>query len=352
MFRSAALPSGEDSVLEQAPLRCASCGSPAEAGASHCAACGAAISGAEAPADPDAPSPLTMAFECRSCAATVACAPGRGSSVCAFCGSTYVVEVPAAGLAGLVPEFVIPFRVGRERAEAIFGHWCRGGLFTPGDVRRAGRMDRLQGIYLPFWTFSMRADSTWQADIGEYWWETKRTSKGTRRVRRTEWHPLSGRHHSYHYHHLVSGSKGLPQDEALEVFPFEILAMRRYRPELLAGWLAEPFSVSREQALALCQQHFREIEGQRIAAFLPGDTSKGLEWSTTFSEKSDDLLLLPFWIGTYTYQDKPYRFVLNGQTGRATGTRPKSLWKIAAAILAVLAILLAVAWFLSSVTSP
>lgn len=345
----------EQYAFENAAQSCPSCGSPAEDGASVCSACGTRLAPAE---EAVAPAPaLTAGFECRSCGASVACEPGRSSYACAFCGSTYVVEIAAEGLAGLVPEFVVPFRIDRDRVQEVFGNWCREGFFTPRDVRSISRMDKLQGVYLPFWTFSMRADSAWEVDIGEYWYETvhetytnsqgKRQTR-TRRVQHTEWHPLRGHHHSYHTHHLVSGSRGLPQDEALAAGPFDLLAMRRYRPQLLAGWLAEPFNIAREQALAACQQRFTEAEGERIRAFLPGDTHKGLEWTTQFSEVADDLLLLPFWIGAYTYRGKPYRFVLNGQTGQATGTRPKSPWKIAAVVVLVLAVLLFIVYISAS----
>lgn len=275
------------------------------------------------------------------------CEPGPRSYVCAFCGSTYVAEVRGEGLAALQPEFVIPFQVGREEAKRVFDAWCHQGFFTPGDVRKAARLDKLQGIYLPFWTFSMRADSTWEADIGEWWYKNRsetwldsagKTRSKKAQIRHTEWHPLRGRHHSWHSHFLVSGSRGLPQAEALAAGPFDLPAMRRYRPEFLAGWLAEPFGVAREEALAACQQAFREKEGERIRAFLPGDTHAGLEWATTFSQVADDLLLLPFWIGAYTYRGKLYRYVLNGQTGRATGKRPVSPWKIA--LLAAVVLLL------------
>lgn len=342
-----------EAAFRNAALRCASCGGPAEEGASHCPACGVAFPGAEPPASSS--SPLTAGFGCNSCGATVACEPGRGSYACAFCGSTYVVELPGAGLARLVPEFVVPFRLDQEEAGRIFQRWCRSDFFAPQEVRRAGRWDRLQGVYIPFWTFSMRAESTWEADIGEYWWETVtetrtdsqgKTHTTTRQVRHTEWHPLQGRHHGYHSHHLVSGSTGLPQGEAEQVFPFELVEMRRYRPHLLAGWLAEAFSVTREDALAACQQDFTEAEGRQIRDFLPGDTHKGLEWTTRFQEVSDDLLLLPFWIGTFRYKDKLYRFVLNGQTGRVTGDLPMSRWKVAAVVVPVLILLAVLVFFI------
>lgn len=340
-------PSAAATAVPDRVLRCPSCGSPADEGTSVCTSCGSALS-IPAPADPG-PSILTAGFSCQSCGATVACEPGPRSYACAFCGSTYVVEVRGEGLAALVPEFVVPFRIGHKEAVRVFDAWCHKGFFTPGDVRKAARMDKLQGIYLPFWTFSMRADSEWEADIGEHWYkdQTKtytdaqgKTRSKKAQIRHTEWHPLRGRHHSWHYHFLVSGSHGLPQAEALAVGPFQLIEMRRYRPEYLAGWLAEPFAVTHDEALAACQSAFQEEEGKRIKAFLPGDVQSGVEWTTRFSEISDDLLLLPFWIGAYSYRGKLYRYVLNGQTGKATGTRPKSPMKIATLALLVLALLL------------
>ncbi len=203
----------------------------------------------------------------------------------------------------------------------------------------------------------MRAESTWQADIGEYWEQriTRRNAQGkntSQTIRRTEWHPLSGRHHSFHFHHLVSGASGLPQAEAQAVLPFDLAAMQRYRPELLAGWLAEPFAVTPEAALAACQEAFTALEGERIRAFLPGDTNKGLEWTTTFDQVSEDRLLLPFWIGAYTYRGKLYRFVMNGQTGQATGTRPKSVAKILALVGGALLVLLLAVLFVMLGTAP
>lgn len=308
-----------------APLRCPSCGSPADEGTSFCTTCGTPMTGLAAPGSAADTQPLTAGFTCRSCGATVACEPGPRSYACAFCGSTDVAEVRGGGLSGQVPEFIVPFRVDREQARERFGAWCRQGFFTPRSVRQAGRFGRLQGIYLPFWKFSVRANSTWEADIGEWWYEeSSQTTTDSRRttqtekpqVKHTEWHPLRGRHHSYHDQFLVSGVQVLLR-ETLAVRRFDPEAMRRLRPHDLAGWLSAPSSVPREQALAYCRNAILKSEEERIRSFLPGDTQVGVESTTTVPEISDDLVLLPFWLATFTYQGKVHRYVLNGQTGKA-----------------------------------
>jgi hypothetical protein len=42
-------------------------------------------------------------------------------------------------------------------------------------------------------------------------------------------------------------------------------------------------------------------------------------------------VLLPVWMAAYKFQDRSFRFVVNGQTGKVQGERPWSKWKIALA---------------------
>jgi hypothetical protein len=157
-------------------------------------------------------------------------------------------------------------------------------------------------------------------------------------VRETEWWPLSGRHHRYYSGYLVSGSKGLPQQYAESIKPFQTAALKRYQPYFLAGWLAEEYSVERDEAERICRDEFKRWVNNHVQGFLPGDTSSGLTCDTQFSEINSDLILLPIYLLTYRYQEKLYRFLLNGQTGRLYGEKPISWQRIALAVLIVLAI--------------
>jgi hypothetical protein len=206
--------------------------------------------------------------------------------------------------------------------------------------------EKLKGVYLPFWSFSMLAHSRWSAQIGEYWYRTEtytttengKTVTKTRTVRETEWWSLSGNHHRYYSHYLVSGSRGLSQQEADRVKPFHLAALKRYEPYYLAGWLSEEYSVERDHALGVCQQEFYQREHQNVAAFLPGDTQRGLRVDTHFSDINSDLILLPIYLLSYRYRDKLYRFMVNGQTGKASGDKPLSWLKIGIAVVVALVI--------------
>ncbi len=72
------------------------------------------------------------------------------------------------------------------------------------------------------------------------------------------------------------------------------------------------------------------------AAAVPGDTHRNLEISPTFSGQTFKHVLVPVWLLTYTYGNKPWQVVVNGYTGRMAGDYPKSPWKIAALVLLVI----------------
>lgn len=331
-------------------IPCTACGCPIEPLDKFCPACGTSAV-VEATVVTDTPEPPEQKhFRCENCGSEVATDPEQRSYVCPFCDSTYVVEFSPIQTNRQDPEFVIGFSVTADDAREMFGKWIReNGWFQPGDLKDQASLEKLKGVYLPFWSFSMLAESEWSANIGEYWYRTEtyttRDSKGrtvtkTRRVRETEWWPLDGRHHRYYSGFMVSASRGLPQRDAESIKPFNLPALKRYEPFYLAGWLCEEYSVEKDQALGVCQQEFHRREQSNITQFLPGDTSRSLQVSTIFSNVNSDLCLLPIYILSYHYGEEVYRFLVNGQTGKHAGTKPTSQKRVWGAIGAVAALVL------------
>jgi hypothetical protein len=130
-----------------------------------------------------------------------------------------------------------------------------------------------------------------------------------------------------------------PLLQSLRIQPFNLPALKRYEPYFLAGWLAEEYSVARDEALAVCEQEFQRQERSNIAAFLPGDTHRGLSVETRFSHANSDLCLLPVYVLSYRYRDKLYRFLINGQTGKLAGDKPVSGQRIGLAVGVVIALI-------------
>jgi len=353
---TANVPTVDDTAAGSIGHNCENCGSPVDDGDSFCPACGSPQP--EAVKTPSGQQQrIARYFACQNCGAKVSTDPSQRSYVCAFCDSTYVVEYSPELTGRQPPECVIGCRVTPEEAVQKFRHWIKeNNWFRPGDLKLAQLAEKMRGVYLPFWAFTMLAQSRWSAQIGEYWYRTEtyttrvngRTVTRTRTVRETEWRPLSGRHHRYYNGYLVSGSQGLPQEQAQWIMPFHLPALRRYRPEYLAGWLSEEYSIEREEALRLCRQVFEQQEQANIAAFLPGDTHRGLQTETRFSNITSDLCLLPIYLVSYRYQNKLYRFLVNGQTGKVSGEKPVSWVRIGITIAVVAALIVIFALVMSA----
>jgi DNA-directed RNA polymerase subunit RPC12/RpoP len=336
----ASKPTVADAAPAAGAQACRACGAPVEAGDRFCAFCGATqpqqgIGGQEGktPAGP-----VQSYFRCQSCGAEVAVDQEHRSYTCAFCDSNYVVEFTPEQTGRLPPEFIIGFAIPPDEAQRRFREWLgRGTWFRPGDLGMAQIEGKLRGAYIPFWSFSMLAESRWSASIGEHWYETQtytvmengKPVTKTRRVQHTEWWDLSGGHHQYYSGFLISGSRGLSQDNARDIQPFHLPALKRYEPYFLAGWLSEEYSVGRDEALKVSQQEFAAWENDNVAAFLPGDTYSKLNVQTQFSQVNSDLILLPIYVLSYRYQDRLYRFLINGQTGKTIGEKPISWPKVA-----------------------
>jgi hypothetical protein len=56
-------------------------------------------------------------------------------------------------------------------------------------------------------------------------------------------------------------------------------------------------------------------------------------------------VLLPLWSSAFGYNGKTYKYLINGETGKVSGSRPYSAIKIALAVLGVAAAIGASIWY-------
>jgi hypothetical protein len=93
------------------------------------------------------------------------------------------------------------------------------------------------------------------------------------------------------------------------------------------------------------------LERSACAQYVPG-RSRNVKVNVRLEGLSSEPILLPVWVMAYNYKETIYRFLINGQTGQATGQAPLS-WKkmivaTAIAVLVLLVILLGLAGAMAS----
>jgi hypothetical protein len=284
-------------------------------------------------------------FGCESCGATIT-TKRNITGECPFCGSHYVKELPKHD--DLIrPENLIPFIISGREAKDLFRRWMGQGLFRPNDLKKIKKMNKLHGIYVPFWTFDCNTHSEWTAESGYHYWETETYSDyengkwvtKTRQVQRTRWEYSSGNRNGYYDDILIIASKGLDKGIVREIQPFHLEALVPYQPDFLSGWAAEEYSIDVHSGWKKAREVAMSEEYTKCGRDVPGDTYRGLNVKTDFSKLKFKHILLPIWSASYHYKKKLYHFLINGQTGEIQGERPLSWLKIAIAVAAGAAIL-------------
>lgn len=280
---------------------------------------------------------------CKRCGAHTTLDPLVAASSCAFCGTTAVVEAPADNKF-IRPEGLLPFTIPRNAALQSFRKWMHGLWLRPNDLKSSSRLNTMQGAYIPFWTFDAATNSWWTAEAGYYYYVEVGSGQNRRREQRVRWEPVSGSLELFFDDLPVPASRGLDSSLCRDIEPYPTATLTPYDPSYLSGFLAEENAIDLPEALETAKDRMRSEIRSACAREVPGDTHRNLNVQTNFSALAYKNALLPVWIAAYDYKGKPYRFLVNGVTGKVSGTAPWSWIKVTLLIVTILTFVMIILW--------
>lgn len=291
-------------------------------------------------------------LQCESCGARISVEKGHFTSRCLFCDAPAVIS-RATLHDRQRPLFALGFTVERETAAKAVKHWIARQKMAPIGLKSAAA-ERVTGVYLPAYLYSATAESDYHASIAENYERIAIKGKAGDGVtigsqEETEYRDLNGRRVAYIADVLVSASRNVTNEELAAIEPFDLGNLRRYTPSLVAGWVAEEPSLSRDECFRFARAEADAAIPGALHQFMPGDGVRSLRHATQFVEESLDAVLVPVWIFAIRYHPRkpPIRIVVNGQTGKVVGSVPFS-WGKAAVLLAILGCSLIAARFAMS----
>lgn len=283
--------------------------------------------------------------QCKQCGAVTIYDALETAAVCPFCGSTNVM--PAANKNTIAPGGVCPFEVTKEKAGERFATWLQKKWFAPRKAKKNARPDAFQGVYLPYWTFDAQTTSNFSARAG--YDRTVRDKDGdTRTV--TDWKKVSGVFQEFFDDKTVLASKRHQDSFITECEPFDFSKLVPYSPQVVAGFIAERYSVGLrdgwEEAQNAIKSQLRYGIDSYVRRHWNADRADSIRFSTIYSNVTYKYLLVPVWISSFKYEEKVYQFVVNGQTGKVGGKAPVSAWRVILAILIGVGILVGLHYLL------
>lgn len=280
-----------------------------------------------------------QAFQCPSCGGEIICDETTAATFCPYCDNPTIMPSRLSG--GLKPDAVIPFKTGKEDAKAAFLKLCKGKPLLPKEFTKEQRLEKITGMYVPFWLYDCDADfnGTYQATRVHHWSD-----------------------HHYNYtktdHFLLrrgadAAFTGIPMDgsskmddsfmESIE--PFDYTQLENFDMAYLSGYLADKYDVPSEDGEERIRQRVDTAMNDELQSTFIGyatvvPTSRQLH----VNHSKARYVLLPVWMLNTKYKDKIYTFAMNGQTGKMTGSFPICPKRTAIWFAGITAGVTAVAW--------
>jgi len=275
----------------------------------------------------------TRVLACPNCGAEVQFSAEVHAKECPFCATPIVTDTGISR--HIKPKGVAPFLLDERAARAAMTAWLGRLWFAPSGLQEFARKGRrMDGVYVPYWTFDAQTQTQYTGLRGETYFVTRQVGDKQVTETRVRWFPAAGRVARFFDDVLVMASRSLPKNFVDALPPWDLSRLEPYRAEYIAGMRAEAYQVELEDGFREARAWMDRVIERDVRFDIGGDQQQIRSMQTQLSGVTFKHVLLPVWVAAYRYNGQPYRIVINGQSGRVQGERPWSAWKIAVAVVA------------------
>lgn len=277
---------------------------------------------------------------CDSCGSNVIFDGTLTSTECPYCASPIQRENVHQGGFQVPVDAVLPFRVTEQIARQRIAEWVKSRWFAPNKFKQRGIQGRINGVYLPFWTFDSLTYTVYRGEKGIDYTETVGTGDKKRTVTKTRWYPANGQFQRFFDDVLINGSRNLSTSYVEQLEPWPLLEALPFTQQVLAGHFARTYDIELDEAFPRAKRQMEDAIHQECRQRIGGNRQRVHQVNSRFDAITYKHLLLPVYMLAYRYHEKSYRVFINAVTGQVRGERPYSWAKITGTVLTVLALIL------------
>lgn len=260
---------------------------------------------------------------CESCGAELLTDEYTTATFCSYCGSPALVESRLTE--EQKPDGIMPFWINREKALEAYRAWTRKGFLTPKVFKSAAVMEKISGIYVPFWLYDYRTDLHAEGQCV--------------RIRHSSDSENTYTHRDFYYvcRDIEAKFEKVPADasEKMEdgmmdqLEPFHYEDLRPFSMKYLSGYLSERYNMTAEALEERVENRVNAYVEDILGKEVRGYSEKYLTKNIKNHPQKAEYVLLPVWLLNYRYNGKNYSFAMNGQTGKIVADLPVSKGKAA-----------------------
>lgn len=257
-------------------------------------------------------------YICKSCGAEIIADPETVSLICPYCQNDIIKSDQLTG--PLRPDCILPFKIKPEELTNTIKEFYKDKKFLPRDFFEKSKMDRINGVFVPFWIF----DGKLTGDITYSSVYKHRTRSGAYDVDSTD-HYRNVRSISMEFAGLPVDALGKTDDDMMDSLePFDLSEALPFKMEYLAGYTADRFDQKADGLVERAERRMRNtaagVGKSKMSENYSDISYKGS--SLKIEMKKVRYVLMPIYLFTIEYHLKKYPFAINGQTGKAVGEVP------------------------------
>ena len=255
-------------------------------------------------------------YKCAYCGAEIITDKTTAATTCVFCNNPVVIQEQLA--TEFKPQYVIPFKISKSEVENKYLEYIRKP-FTPNSFLSPEHIQKIKGIYIPFWLYDIDIDGEISAE-GE---NVRHYSNSKYNFTEHKLYYLR-RGGKFKFRKIpTDASSKTPNDAMDSIEPFDFNDLKPFNMAYLAGFLAERYDESKEDCLQRAKIRAEQTANDLLIQSTSGYSSISIKDKNINTTKSKaEYVMLPTYLLFCKYNNKDYLFAMNGQTGKSCGNIP------------------------------
>ncbi|MBR6399871.1 MAG: hypothetical protein IKS17_01425 [Firmicutes bacterium] len=257
-------------------------------------------------------------YTCSNCSAELMTDANTAVMRCPYCGNSTVAPSQFEG--SLRPDVIIPFGFTKEQLITNYKAYYQKRFLVPKSFINNNKIEEIQGVYVPFWLYSGKADVDAEYEGRE------ETEKGDTKT--IKYYDVKRKGTLDFENVPADASKRMPNDLMDSIEPYNFEGCKKFSITYLPGFLAERYDETADENRKRTEERVKNTTSQKTRATTDYDEMDVVHEKINVTYDADKYAMLPVWYFTSKWGDKNYSFAMNGQTGKLIGDLPISVPKM------------------------
>lgn len=278
---------------------------------------------------------------CQNCGGHTTFSGSLTAEKCPYCATPIQLDDVHDAPDRLPVDGVLPFSIDDQQAKELIEKWISKRWFAPSEFKTYSRTGSFTSVYTAYFTYDADTLTSYRGRRGDNYTVTVGSGDNQRTETRTNWRRVSGQVKNSFDDVTVFANEGFDRNRIAKLEPWPTETAKPYSAEYSAGHLCRTYDHDVEECLPEATSQMESVIRDTIRRDIGGDQQDITSMNVTWFRMTYKHLLLPIWLLTVIYENRPFQVYINGVTGEVHGARPYSKVKIiTAVVVAVLVIAL------------